>query len=75
MFFKRYTKLRAGDILKIEYLNETANKIEFLDEVKKDLLLKAKAILRHKNINCNNVNNFKQLADEINNYQYIVRLK
>ena len=70
MFFKRYTKLRAGDTLKIEYLNETANKIEFLDEVKKDLLLKAKAILRHKNINCNNVNNFKQLADEINNYQY-----
>ena len=46
MFFKRYTKLRAGDTLKIEYLNETANKIEFLDEVKKDLILKEKNILK-----------------------------
>lgn len=70
MFFKRYTKLRAGDVLKIEYLNDTVYKINFLREAKTNSLLKAKAILRTKNISCNNVNDLKELTNEIKKYKF-----
>lgn len=70
MFFNNYKKIHGGDILTHEYLEETAKKITFLKETRKDLLNKTKQILRKKRIPCNNINTFKELTEEINKYNF-----
>lgn len=70
MFFNKYTKKYSGDILEKGDLEETANKIEFLQKVKYDLLNKSKQILRSKNVVCNNIHDFNELTEEINKYDF-----
>lgn len=70
MFFNNYKKVHGGDVLTSADLEEIHNKITFLDAAKKDLLFKAKHILRNQNIPCNDTNNFKELTTEINKYTF-----
>lgn len=75
MFFDKPIKRYHGDALYKKDLEEISNKINFLKEVKYNLLDKSKQILRDKNITCNNVDNFNKLTEEINKYEFNIKEK
>ena len=75
MLFKRYTKLRPGDVLKKAELEETHSRIQFLKEARYALIQKAKMTLRYRSLDCNNVNSFSDLINKINSQSVQTREK
>lgn len=75
MLFKRYTKLRSGDILKKSELEETHDRIQFLKEARYALIQKAKTTLRYRGLDCDNIDSLADLMDKINSQSLTVREK
>lgn len=75
MLFKRYNKLRSGDILKRIELETTFDRIQFLKEARSSLIRQAKSTLRARSFDCDNVETLVDLMDQINKVSVEVREK